>query len=1508
MCVPSEDARLTDIASAINSLKATWTCLTPSVANVIESPRHVPTLETFASAADPLTPETIKKWTPGLQLLNAYGPTEASVIALSNEVGSSPRDSTIIGRALRSGRAWITNPDDPNQLAPVGAVGELCLEGPFLARNYYKNPVKTAEVFIENPSFMKEFSKAAFSRIYRTGDLVKYDENSRIHYLGRKDNQIKLAGQRMELGEIEHHLQADETIQQVVVLMPKSGSAKKKLAAVLSFNQTPPEIDSQDKPWSTPLSHPNILQQINATKERLSTLVPTYMVPTLWVAVPRIPALASAKLDRKQVRSWLEEISDETYRQILDIENSLEPALPTSTAVMRMQAIVSKVLNMPVEQVKPNKSWLSLGGDSIMAMQLLARARKDGINITMNQVLRSKSLAHLAETVGASVAFDTGEEKIDQPFSLSPIQRFYFRNLGDEKNSHFNQSFTFRLARKLDAAKLKSALDSIVLCHSMLRARFTRDRNGEWLQTIPGNGMNAYAFNSRTNITLSDLPSIIAKTQESLDIVKGPVFAVASFEMQNGEQAMFLTAHHLVVDVVSWRIVLEDLEDLLKNTSPITLQKGLSFASWNEKQIQHATAPAQLEIMKNESFSVEPADLAFWGLDQVPNVYGDAESESFSFNEDVSAQALEQHNALRTDVVDLFLAAIVHSFSRIFITRNTPTIFNETHGREAWEFSNLDVSRTVAWFTAMYPVSLQIGQDEDDVVQTLRQVKDLRRKVDQNGRPYFAHRFLTEDGQSRFAGHEPVEILFNYLGKMQQLEAPDALFQPMQFSEDDEERMADTGASMRRLALFEISASVNNGKIQFNFLFNRLMKNQKGIRRWIVECQRTLGEMVFALSKISTPQPTISDFPLLSLDSYDRLNRVIKSLASVGVSYSQVEDMYPCAAVQEGMMLSQIKDPTAYWSFSTFEMKAKRGHIDVQRVLEAWKKVTLKHPALRTVFVDSVCKGGVFDQIVVRAPETGAIVLSCDDNELSTKLDSIRYRNLNGKSVPHLPHQFAIVQTTSGRIIAKMEINHAVVDGGSLAVIRHDLEEAYEGRLTAEEGPLYSDYIKHIRSLSVREATDFWKGKLEGVRSCYFPVTPQHSTKHRQLHSLFVDFDRFSEIQSLAEKSNVTFANILLAAWSLVLQTYTNSSDVCYGYLTSGRNIPVNDIEKAVGAFINMLVARTRLSSSLPFLTVCERVQDDFIESLPYQHCSLAQFQHDLGLSGQALFNTAVSVQNHGATQEQEVTDTSVEFIHLNGGDPSEFAITVNIDTTRNDECIRLAYWTDSISDNEAKNVSTSLVKILSQVLADPSRTVGEVDAAITARRRRPSRAREYTPSIRSPISSPRSELSDPMASPPIIPKIEVPQSLPANTTNNPDWGNLIRSIVSEMVPQIVSQVLEKNKLPPMATQSTVSEMTNQMAGMLARKASQSKRGRNLETGSIRSRRMSTTSDTGSRIQTAADMVAAAGVLATETLKSVGPDFVEKKLLGLWSDLLDMVEDSIDQDDSFFVRIIWVIK
>jgi len=367
--------------------------------------------------------------------------------------------------------------------------------------------------------------------------------------------------------------------------------------------------------------------------------------------------------------------------------------------------------------------------------------------------------------------------------------------------------------------------------------------------------------------------------------------------------------------------------------------------------------------------------------------------------------------------------------------------------------------------------------------------------------------------------------------------------------------------------------------------------------------------------------------------------------------------------------------------------------------------------------------------------------------------------------------------------------------------------------------------------------------------------------------------------------------------------------------------VPIDNIEHAVGAFINMLVSRLEFGPKTTLLDVITKVQMDFIEAIPHQHCSLAQFQHDLGLSGKPLFNTAVSIQNHGTTDPVAGYDLDVEFEQLDGHDPSEFVMTVNIDATRNDETVRFTYWSDAITDGDAKNVSTLMSNILCQALENTKQPIAELVVFMNGKSSHVNGAYPSPGRLHSSISRTRSSASRTSSysstSPTRTPHINFPDlappppSIPAATSEISDWGSLIRSIVNEIVPRIVEQIVARNQTAINMASTTFDHTPNQKKGILTRRPSKSGQAQsNMDATSLRetarpgsahARRLSLTSNAESRIQTAADMVAAVGVLATEVENGVAPDYVEKKLLALWSELLESVQETVKQDDSFFV-------
>lgn len=363
--MPSEEERLKDIAGAICRMNVTWTLLTPSVASIIE-PSMVPCLEVLVCGGEPLSPEVVSKWASSVRLINGYGPSETSVVATVNSNVSCDKNPLCIGQGITATSTWIVDPANHDRLAPLGSVGELVLEGPTLARGYLNKPRKTAEAFIENPAWAVTFSAGRPSprRIYKTGDLVRYNPNGSLEFVGRKDSQVKLRGQRLELGDIEHCLLRDPRIRHALVLMPKSGLCQRRLVAMLSLNlfseSSGLSVDKVDiLKEETRLSAAR--GQVAETRNFLSEQLPPYMIPHVWLIVKVIPMLASGKLDRKQAENWLENVDDETYKLIMASDSCDTGATQATGTTRVLQKICSIILDLPLENVNLNQSFRSLG-------------------------------------------------------------------------------------------------------------------------------------------------------------------------------------------------------------------------------------------------------------------------------------------------------------------------------------------------------------------------------------------------------------------------------------------------------------------------------------------------------------------------------------------------------------------------------------------------------------------------------------------------------------------------------------------------------------------------------------------------------------------------------------------------------------------------------------------------------------------------------------------------------------------------------------------------------------------------------------------------------------------------------------------------------------------------------------------------------------------------------------------------------------------------------------------
>ncbi|KAL8831390.1 MAG: hypothetical protein Q9191_000893 [Dirinaria sp. TL-2023a] len=1316
VCLPNNEGKM-DVDAAIAGLSATWAFLTPSVASLID-PTVVPSLKTLVCGGEALSQDNVLKWADRVQLVNGYGPTEAAVISVANSRVTQSTDPSNIGFAHTNGRAWIADLNNHNRLAPLGCVGELLLGGPILAREYLHDEAKTAAAFIATTTWAKNFEAKLGTpgRIYKTGDVVRYNEDGSIAFIGRRDNQVKLHGQRMELGEIESKFALHDQIRHGVALLPKEGLCKERLVAVVSMSD--PSLASK----SSASNACELLQgeplemaqaQLDKVRESLSDQLPAYMMPTVWVIMAAIPILVSGKLDRKQVEKWIHGLDEVSYQHIVGDERGASGQAPITETVQRLREVWASVFNIAVDKIDPGRSFMSQGGDSLISMSIIARCRKIGINLSLQEVLQSKSLFQLGTTLD-SRGYSTknsktlfAEEKVDKLFELSPVQRLYFELAGSSsdytKESRFNQSQLLRFNRKTEAKAIQNAVRTIVQQHSMLRARFQRDMDGNWRQRITISASESHRFREHQVNSPSDLLRVLSESQSSLDLENGPLFAVELLHSPQHGQILSLIAHHLIIDVVSWNIMLQQLEDLLTLQTE-RIEKPLSFQVWSALQNDSACRRDPSTIKKILPFRVQKPDLASWGMLGRSNLYADVEHASFQLNKSHTELVVGKSNkALQTQPIELFQSALLHSFRSVFQRRAMPTIFNESHGRDTWDTA-IDPTETIGWFTSIYPIA--IAQEDVDLnsIDILKRVKDLRRSLQANGREYFAHRFLTPDGRWRFGDHMPIEILLNYTGQSKSSGGPkDALLQPFDLvkSREEETRTADVGPAAVRMALFEISVAITNGQARFSFMWNRHMEHQPQIQQWVSKCRDTLTDLVVRLAD-HRREPTLSDFPLLPTDYSGLAKHVDETFHEIGIStLDEVEDMYICAPTQEGLLLSQIRNPTQYVNFviSEVQLAFKGAKVDVQRMARAWQKVVDRHQSLRTAFVYSVCKSHAFDQIAMKYAEGGAVIVRCDDSEWENELGKISLREVNRTRRPMLPQQLSICMTNSGRCYIKLELNHAVIDGESGALITRDLALAYQGRLPDGSKPLYSDYVKFISSRDERIDAAYWKNYLDGIRRCHLPPIRPEPKEATRLNIVDFQFDRFAELQAFCRANELTLSNVMLAGWGLVLRHYTSMNDVCFGNLTAGRDAPVDGIQDTVGAFINMLVCRVTFEHSRSIKDIVRNVQSDYLESLPHQHCSLAKLQHDLGFSREPLFNTAVSIQNQISSKDAEREGDTIEIEPIAGSDPTEYAITVNVRSALGDEGARIEHWTSHISIPEAEKLSRTYANVLGSIL-----------------------------------------------------------------------------------------------------------------------------------------------------------------------------------------------------------------
>ncbi|KAF4815872.1 Nonribosomal peptide synthetase 8 [Colletotrichum siamense] len=1308
LCVPSESARLSipDLAAFATKSKANWAHLTPSFAEML-SPGLMPTMKTMVLGGEAMSGKNVQTWAnPGqTKLIQVYGPSECCVTSTIGAEMSANGDPTNIGTPVPGCSAWVVRQEDPNILQVVGAVGELLMEGPILARGYLDSPELTDEAFVTGLTWAPE------KRLYRTGDLVKYDSDGKLHFVGRRDGQVKLRGQRMELGEIEQQLVLEPSVQHCLAFVPKAGPCAKRLVVFVTLAEASTTTHSAIMTLSTPIEtlSGSWSEHISRIRDFLLDRIPPYMSPELWIVLKSMPGNSSGKIDRKRLNKYLEHLTQDQYTSFLSRLQDENSERPGNETELILRGIWSEVLNAPEEEIRWNSSFYYLGGDSISAMTVSSMARQKGLNVSAADVLRSRSIERLAKSTSritqdnhkpVAASESAVEPAAGEPFPLSPIQQLHFQ-ASPTGDSLDQQTMVVQVTKKVDQETLLSAFESLIEAHPMLRARF-ECHNGEWTQRTTNSELHQNCrarFHSRDQ--LDYVVECISDSKRSLNIASGPLVGIDFFESRR-QTLLSITIHHLVVDTVSWRTLFRELENFLLFGGQIEAE-ATTFQSWCHAQKQHATDLQIDEVLPSVN-KIPSTDLAFWSMDDKSNTFKSTVTHKISLTPELTKSLSSARGTSNFAALDIMIAAIGESFYETF--GRSPAVFIEGHGRETFSH-DMNPWETVGWFTTFLPV---LVQHHDDSLATLNSVRELRANTPLSGLPYFMSRFLNSEGIDAFKyRHWPMEITLNYLGAFQQFERQASLFNrcddglQSRLSELRRQQRADS----TRYSLISILAVMKDEQLSIEVEWNSQMNHQDQLKDWVSQLEQSFEQVTNRLATQDLPDSPIENLPpSVGLNSKRLMSVMGLAKSKLRLQPSQIEAVYPCSPIQDSLMLSQLKKPSNVYSQHFLFKLSGDDPIQPEKLYTAWKQVVAAHPILRTVFLEE--DDGGFLQVVVKvvAPEIEILRLEDEEDlqELWEKQSTSRGPSpLSGKIL----HKLRIYSAKDGSVYCFLDKNHIITDGTTSRLLIRNFLDAYEGRPRGDACP-YSNYIKYTSEQNMADIISYWTRYLDGATSCQFPKLSHAkitSGQHMEFARTSSAFPNTASLEKACRSLDVTLPIIFQTAWSVVLSTYLNSDDVVFGLLSHGRDAPIVGAQEIIGPMASIVPVRSHLTPTTKVSDAIKAMWEDGIAHMSRQTISLARIQHSVKRTGDDMFNTILNFQKTSAASPSSSVTTELLYAH----DTSEYDLAVCITQDQDHLEVTLEYPHHFLSETQAQRLLSVYITAVQTMIRDPDVSISEL-------------------------------------------------------------------------------------------------------------------------------------------------------------------------------------------------------
>lgn len=1238
-----------DYASSLLDLveddKVTILKLTPSHMKMINQMDITNTkIHTFIVGGEELTTETAKETEEKIKhkvsIINEYGPTEATIGCCVHKFNSSTDIMNVsIGKPIANTQLYIL--DAQRNILPFGIVGELYIAGDGLAVGYYNNPDMTKDKFVDNP-----FEKGKL--MYATGDLAYKNFDGNYTYCGRRDTQTKLRGFRIELEEVEKVALRESNASEVCVVIHKNTNSE-YLCAYIAGDVT----------------------DVDVIKKKMRKFLPDYMIPTYFVFIEKMPLTTNGKVDKKRL-------------PLPDINSSRNYIAPRNDREKKIIEIFSEVLGV---KVGLGDFFFELGGDSIKAMRIVSKLKEKGYKIPIRTIMSRMDMQQVVSSVEDTVKENKEYQILEGDVENSIIQEMFWKsNL--KRPEHFNQSVMLEVDSKVSADTISCCLQKIVETHDMLRAKFPysypviRNKDEDHLYELQE------FYYSSVNDVKRRKELIIQATDalnKSLDLLNGPLLK-AIFFCFNDKNYLYITIHHLVVDSVSWSILLDDLngycENILLSQNKYKPLHCASYVEWNKK------------IESLSSIGDVQREMDYWNkVDQfmlnniIQYKYTDSDKmkcTSLVFGEKMTnALVNKAGKTYNMEVKDIIITALLRAMTQTY-GNEKQVISMESHGRQN-DYIELDIDRTVGWFTSFYPILFEnLGIDiQSDLVN----VKEKMSCVPKHGSDYLS---LKSNNVLKISEYLHPLVNFNFQGTF----VYDS--RVSYFARSNEEYAIPMAAENIFGSPISLDGIVINNKFEVVFSYVQSLEKELEICALIENFRKELKGIVdFCTNqkhRIVTPMDL--GCPGMNWNDFQTVQEFANSESL------NIQSIYPLTPLQEGILFESINNENdgyviqAIFEFSdTLRTSCLRGAIE---------KLFSMHEVLRTRILYEGLERPY--QIIVKENNIDFQYYDCRNIKEKEYLEIIDQDKKNGILFGTDPLiRFKLFQLEERKHILLMTYHHIIIDGWSTGVMLKDLTNIYnnKGYDCAPVGVgSYKNYVLNYGKGKNSVDIAYWKELLDdfsGANSINVDCLDRKKQEN-QIVEWNIPEPLFGSVKRLISEFSISVNTLIEYVWGRILQSYQGSDDAVFGKVISGRET-VNEADNIVGLYINTIPVRVKSMNGNTIREALQSLQLQGISSLEHSMCSLAEIQKITELKDK-LIRTIIVFENFYIAQDvgNDRIDFMSALLRIKEDNNYDITLTAEITDTLH---LDIMYDEKQFSKSDIEIVKERFNTFLEQICSD---------------------------------------------------------------------------------------------------------------------------------------------------------------------------------------------------------------